>query len=435
MTDIFISYAKEDRSQARRLADAFEELGWSVWWDREIPAGEDFTDFIKQQLDGARCVVVLWSTVSVASRWVKREASRADEQKKLIPVLIEDVTPPWVFEELQARDLTLWRGNTDGGNFPQLTSDMARILGEAPNQGAKSNGDGESVPSQRKDDTPQSSEPDQTHKEPERRLSGRHSTWYAVLILAIAVSVFLLAWGRWFESSQPDTVVAVKANLDADKTSIVQGESTILKWETTGAREVRLEPGIGDVSTSGSTSVSPREDTEYRLMAKGPGGIAEDNAKVLVVSAPSTVVEAATIDRSRIVVNVLGIPNSESAIAAMRAAGYRANLYGQTGRPLEGFQVISIGTDVPFQAAQELLTIARQQLPSLNYVVMTEDRPDIVSMGGNSRDREVSFAVTNRVLSDFREATPLPTAGWQRLFAATDNRTFQRVVRAYYRVD
>ena len=39
MSDIFLSYASDDRSRARSLAEALEAQGWSVWWDRIIPAG------------------------------------------------------------------------------------------------------------------------------------------------------------------------------------------------------------------------------------------------------------------------------------------------------------------------------------------------------------------------------------------------------------
>jgi hypothetical protein len=36
VSDIFISYASEDRSRVRPLADALSGHGWSVWWDRQI---------------------------------------------------------------------------------------------------------------------------------------------------------------------------------------------------------------------------------------------------------------------------------------------------------------------------------------------------------------------------------------------------------------
>lgn len=48
MTDIFISYASEDRPQAKRLAQALEQQGWSVWWDRRI--GSSFHKAIEEAL-------------------------------------------------------------------------------------------------------------------------------------------------------------------------------------------------------------------------------------------------------------------------------------------------------------------------------------------------------------------------------------------------
>jgi len=43
--------------------------------DRIIPPGITFDDVIEQNLDAAKCVIVLWSRESVKSKWVKTEAS------------------------------------------------------------------------------------------------------------------------------------------------------------------------------------------------------------------------------------------------------------------------------------------------------------------------------------------------------------------------
>jgi alpha-glucuronidase len=61
MAEIFISYAREDVEAARMLSDALEEHGFSVFWDRRIPAGKRFDDYIDEQLQAARCVIVVWS--------------------------------------------------------------------------------------------------------------------------------------------------------------------------------------------------------------------------------------------------------------------------------------------------------------------------------------------------------------------------------------
>lgn len=74
MNDIFISYAREDRERAKALAQALKGQGWSVWWDRRIPTGKRYADVIVEAIAGSRCVVVLWSTVSITSDWVREEA-------------------------------------------------------------------------------------------------------------------------------------------------------------------------------------------------------------------------------------------------------------------------------------------------------------------------------------------------------------------------
>jgi TIR domain-containing protein len=132
VSDIFVSYASEDREQAAVLARALQESGWSIWWDRVIPTGEQFADVIKEELDSAKCVVVLWSHQSTSSQWVRREASLAVDQHKLFPALIEDVPPPWEFSDLQACDLVNWSGTIQDPKFQRLATDLRGVLGSPP---------------------------------------------------------------------------------------------------------------------------------------------------------------------------------------------------------------------------------------------------------------------------------------------------------------
>jgi hypothetical protein len=40
MADVFISYAKADRSLASKLAAMLEAEGWKVWWDTTLIPGD-----------------------------------------------------------------------------------------------------------------------------------------------------------------------------------------------------------------------------------------------------------------------------------------------------------------------------------------------------------------------------------------------------------
>jgi formylglycine-generating enzyme required for sulfatase activity len=132
MSDIFISYASEDRPRARTIAQALEAEGWSVWWDRNIPAGKRFTEIIQEEVGRARCVVVLWSAISVTKDWVIEEASEGKKRQILVPVLVERVELPWGFRLVQAADLSDWRGEPAHVMFRKLCQDISDLLGPAP---------------------------------------------------------------------------------------------------------------------------------------------------------------------------------------------------------------------------------------------------------------------------------------------------------------
>ncbi len=106
--DVFLSYASADREVARSLAAYLADCGLTVWWDRHIRPGERFESAIDAALDDARCVLVLWSSASVASDWVQAEAQEGLDHKTLVPVLIENVRVPLGFRRLNAVDLRGW---------------------------------------------------------------------------------------------------------------------------------------------------------------------------------------------------------------------------------------------------------------------------------------------------------------------------------------
>jgi hypothetical protein len=131
MSGIFISYATEDRERAQMLAAALSERGWSVWWDRKIPLGKSFDEVIEKALAQAKCVVVLWSTVSVASEWVRNEASEGRRREILVPVFLEAVDAPLAFRLLNGANLIDWQPNVANQEFDKLVERVTELLGQS----------------------------------------------------------------------------------------------------------------------------------------------------------------------------------------------------------------------------------------------------------------------------------------------------------------
>ncbi len=130
MADIFLSYARENCEIAKCLSERLESLGWSVWWDWEIPAGQTWRDMIEQSLASMRCMVVLWSMDSIDSDWVKEEAEKGKAQRKLVAALIDEVMPPMGFRAIQAADLIGWDGSQDFPGFVNLIDALEAQLGK-----------------------------------------------------------------------------------------------------------------------------------------------------------------------------------------------------------------------------------------------------------------------------------------------------------------
>jgi len=124
LADLFISYAREDEDRIRVLVAALEGRGWTVFWDRRIPAGASWHTQIAAALRDARCVLVAWSRHSISSRWVFEEAEDAQARGVLIPILLDRVAPPIGFRSIQAADFTRMGSN----ELEQLFRDIEAAL-------------------------------------------------------------------------------------------------------------------------------------------------------------------------------------------------------------------------------------------------------------------------------------------------------------------
>jgi hypothetical protein len=132
MSDIFISYASEERDRVLPLVSALEKTGWSIFWDRTIPAGKTWRQVIGFEIRTCRSVLVVWTENSVTSEWVLEEAETGKRRGILIPVLLDNVEPPFGFGNIQAANLTAWNGDSLAPTFTHLVADITTILGEPP---------------------------------------------------------------------------------------------------------------------------------------------------------------------------------------------------------------------------------------------------------------------------------------------------------------
>jgi TIR domain len=134
MSEIFVSYKREDEARVGRLVKALEGTGLSVWWDRGLAGGENWRNQIQNALDAAKCVIVVWTheTVGPTGDFVRDEAGQAKRRGVLVPVILDKVDPPLGFGEIQAIDLIHWKGSSRDPFFKDLSAAVtAKLEGRA----------------------------------------------------------------------------------------------------------------------------------------------------------------------------------------------------------------------------------------------------------------------------------------------------------------
>ena len=136
MADVFVSYARSDKARVAPLVAAIEAKGWSVWWDPEITPGQEFDDQIDAEIDAAKAVLVVWSPVSVASRWVRGEAREAAERGILVPVRFEQARLPMDVRAIHTTDLDDWNGDPASAPAQEFLRALATMV--ARSQAAQS---------------------------------------------------------------------------------------------------------------------------------------------------------------------------------------------------------------------------------------------------------------------------------------------------------
>lgn len=188
MASVFLSYEREDAAAAGSIARSLEDAGHSVWWDRHIKGGAQYSDEIEEALKRAEAVVVLWSPSSVRSAWVRDEAAAGRDSGRLVPVLIKRTEPPMGFRQYQAIDLTAWKGR----GKPSLADILTAIDGIVGRSGdARADRAG-------------------TSKKAARFAVGRQTSLVgAAILFAVAVVLLAFVWQPWRSTKAPPSVAII----------------------------------------------------------------------------------------------------------------------------------------------------------------------------------------------------------------------------------
>lgn len=93
MTSIMVSYSRKDSVAARKLINAFKELGLDVWVDWEdIPPAVGWLNQILRGIEESDAFIFLISPDSIASEICNEEIAHAGKNnKRIIPIVVRDV--------------------------------------------------------------------------------------------------------------------------------------------------------------------------------------------------------------------------------------------------------------------------------------------------------------------------------------------------------
>ena len=133
MADIFISYCSSDRDRIEQIVAALEEEGFSVWWDTHIDLGDTYDEVIEEELGAGKAAIVVWSSSSRKSRWVRSEAQVAERLGKLVPIQIDPNARPIAFELVQTEDFIDWDGDRNAQCWKRLLIKLIAMVGEPEN--------------------------------------------------------------------------------------------------------------------------------------------------------------------------------------------------------------------------------------------------------------------------------------------------------------
>lgn len=128
---IFISYSSKDVSVANQVVAYLENNGFQCWIaPRNITSGGDYTDMIDDAINSCRALVLIMSSKSIQSQWVKKElATAVSYNKTIIPFRINAVqlNSGWQFLLNNVQWIDATSGST-ASHFPEIISGIDQSI-------------------------------------------------------------------------------------------------------------------------------------------------------------------------------------------------------------------------------------------------------------------------------------------------------------------
>lgn len=84
----------------------------------------------------------------------------------------------------------------------------------------------------------------------------------------------------------PPAAAAPAVSISVEPATIQAGQSATVRWSSTNATDLDLQPAFGRVERQGQVTVTPTESITYTLTGRGPGGSNTATARLTVTAAP-----------------------------------------------------------------------------------------------------------------------------------------------------